>query len=581
MKNGTPRKTINVDKPNRQTIYGFKELDNAVLRLSLYKNSIPFDVEGQTIRLGAKTSKGIIEQVDGFTINANELDIELKSSILVPGVVEIDLELKDANGIMTTASFFITVESRVLNDTAVQSTNEFDTFSKTVAKVEEDYNSLRKIIIDENQAANLQDQVNKTNAQLDNITTIVTPEMFEGSDTTKIQLAINYCIENNCKLVCNSKLSYDIDNTIYVSGILNADFNNVTLNVINNVDCVIHVESNHPNQETGDIKNLKIDCNNLAKIGIKHYKGKKGSYDGVQILNSIEKGMEIGNSNETVFNKIRVDNCPVGLEINSGDMHFIDIMLRFCHTGIRETKGINFFNRVHGWIKEDFEGSVFMEISGEYTSITDCYPDTYQIAYKINGWVKINISNGYCYYNRDYWDLEMLNKNAYFLYYDNAEHSSTTILNNTFINANGVNCYFSNFNGDELKIDTSKMGKMYGVFRKPNGIKESLTINEGWTVEKNSITKKDNRCILYLKIKTVEPITNNITKDVCTLTSNFLPENEIVTSCLYGGSYDVENISYMFLGTTGNLKIKPMNNIPENTVFHIYLTYDSVIKESY
>lgn len=167
MKNGTPRKTINVDKPNRQTIYGFKELDNAVLRLSLYKNSIPFDVEGQTIRLGAKTSKGIIEQVDGFTINANELDIELKNSILVPGVVEIDLELKDANGIMTTASFFITVESRVLNDTAVQSTNEFDTFSKTVAKVEEDYNSLRRIIIDENQAANLQDQVNKTNAQLD------------------------------------------------------------------------------------------------------------------------------------------------------------------------------------------------------------------------------------------------------------------------------------------------------------------------------------------------------------------------------------------------------------------------------
>ena len=168
MKNGTPRKTINVDKPNRQTIYGFKELDNAVLRLSLYKNSIPFDVEGQTIRLGAKTSKGIIEQVDGFTINANELDIELKNSILVPGVVEIDLELKDANGIMTTASFFITVESRVLNDTAVQSTNEFDTFSKTVAKVEEDYNSLRRIIIDENQAANLQDQVNKTNAQLEN-----------------------------------------------------------------------------------------------------------------------------------------------------------------------------------------------------------------------------------------------------------------------------------------------------------------------------------------------------------------------------------------------------------------------------
>lgn len=46
MKNGSPRKTINVDKSNRQTIYGFKEFDNAVLRLFLYKNSILFDKEG-------------------------------------------------------------------------------------------------------------------------------------------------------------------------------------------------------------------------------------------------------------------------------------------------------------------------------------------------------------------------------------------------------------------------------------------------------------------------------------------------------------------------------------------------------
>ena len=65
------------------------------------------------------------------------------------------------------ALVFINVKDKVLNGQAIEGTNEFDTFSKTVAKVEEDYNSLRKIIIDENQAANLQDQVNKTNAQLE------------------------------------------------------------------------------------------------------------------------------------------------------------------------------------------------------------------------------------------------------------------------------------------------------------------------------------------------------------------------------------------------------------------------------
>lgn len=169
MKNESIRKVINVDKPNYAPLFEFKELDNAVIRLSLFKDSVEFDITGQTVKLGAKTSKGLKEQSEGFTINKNNLDIDLKNSILVPGAVEIDLELKDVSGAMTTASFFITVKSKVLNNKAVESTNEFDTFTKTVAKVEEDYKGLRRIIIDENQAANLQDQVNQTNAHLEHI----------------------------------------------------------------------------------------------------------------------------------------------------------------------------------------------------------------------------------------------------------------------------------------------------------------------------------------------------------------------------------------------------------------------------
>ena len=168
MKNESTRKVINVDKPNYVPLFEFKELDNVVLKLSLFKDSIEFDITGQTVKLGAKTSKGLKEQTEGFTINRNNLDIDIKNSILIPGEVEIDLELKDASGAMTTASFFIIVKSKVLNDKAVEGTNEFDTFTKTAAKIEEDYKGLRRIIIDENQAANLQDQVNQTNAHLDN-----------------------------------------------------------------------------------------------------------------------------------------------------------------------------------------------------------------------------------------------------------------------------------------------------------------------------------------------------------------------------------------------------------------------------
>ena len=136
MINETLRKNINVDKENILPISTFKEGDNALLKLALFKNSVEFDVTGQTVKLGAKTSKGLIEQIDGFTISKNNLDIKLKNSILVPGKIEIDLEIKDSNGSMTTASFFITVNRKVLNDEAVEATNEFDTFTKAIDKVE-------------------------------------------------------------------------------------------------------------------------------------------------------------------------------------------------------------------------------------------------------------------------------------------------------------------------------------------------------------------------------------------------------------------------------------------------------------
>lgn len=194
MINNLVRKSIEVDKKNITPLWEIKQEDECIIKLSLYRQSKAFDIIGQALRLGIKRRDKTLVEVsdpDSFIINGNELDIKLKNSIsVIAGPLECDLELSDSTGKMTTASFFITVKKKVLNGESVQATNEFDTFTKTVEKIEEDYNSLKggllaedKVVYFQNeinktnsqletQTANLQDQVNQTNASLDNITNI-------------------------------------------------------------------------------------------------------------------------------------------------------------------------------------------------------------------------------------------------------------------------------------------------------------------------------------------------------------------------------------------------------------------------
>lgn len=205
MKNESTRKKINVDKPNYSSIWAYKQEDDGVLKLALFKDSTPLDITGQTIKLGAKRpNNSIIELTEGFKINNNELDIKLKNNILaVPGIVECDLEITDEVGRMTTASFYLTINKKITGEDNLNASNDISAINKIVEEVlakgkeldsnikvlveqankkittidtalnqklnemQADYNSLQKIIIDENQAANLQNQVNKTNAQLD------------------------------------------------------------------------------------------------------------------------------------------------------------------------------------------------------------------------------------------------------------------------------------------------------------------------------------------------------------------------------------------------------------------------------
>lgn len=184
MKNESTRKVVNVDKPNYSPIWSFKQEDDGVLKLSLIKGSTSLDITGQTVKLGVvRADKTLVELEDqsSFVINNNELDIILKNNIFeTPGICECDLQLIDASGKMTTASFYLQINKKTTGITNILGTNLIEgleklkndfkaTGDKLISAFSKEYESLKRIIIDENQAANLQDQVNQTNAQLDNI----------------------------------------------------------------------------------------------------------------------------------------------------------------------------------------------------------------------------------------------------------------------------------------------------------------------------------------------------------------------------------------------------------------------------
>lgn len=132
MRNIDRENNIDVNANNYSPIATFKQGDNATLELTLFKNGQEFDITGQTVTLGAyRPNNTVVEQIDGFTINRNLLTIKLKNSILaIHGIVEIELNLEDSEGEMTTSNFFIKVNKKILGEDNLAASDEFNSLKQ-------------------------------------------------------------------------------------------------------------------------------------------------------------------------------------------------------------------------------------------------------------------------------------------------------------------------------------------------------------------------------------------------------------------------------------------------------------------
>lgn len=213
-------KEIKVNEKNIIPLAEIKEESDVTLNLELYKNNMPFDVTGQSIKLGLLINNELIgEQSDGITINKNVVTIKLKNSFIQPGKLELDLTLTDNTGRMTTSSFYLIVNKKTIGGTSIQGTDLLETLDKvilyfkvnsqkaidgfiaentellsdikkngekTINDIKSNYDSLKQIIIDENQAANLQEQINVNKnriEQLEDLTPVWQEHEGQGNIT--------------------------------------------------------------------------------------------------------------------------------------------------------------------------------------------------------------------------------------------------------------------------------------------------------------------------------------------------------------------------------------------------------------
>ncbi|WP_415321815.1 BppU family phage baseplate upper protein [Clostridium perfringens] len=208
--------TLNINSNSLLNIATFRQEDNATLMLELYKNGQSIDLAGQKIILGAERSDGsIIEQEEDISTNENIVTIKLKKNILaVNGLVKMQLTLSDREGTMSTTSFNINVDRKILGAENIKASNDIETINSLVLDLKTNVN---KAITDTKDKAStllsgLEDTANSVELKVNALTDISNGLLKNLENQCKDSTIINTELSNNIKqaLPINTELKENI-----------------------------------------------------------------------------------------------------------------------------------------------------------------------------------------------------------------------------------------------------------------------------------------------------------------------------------------------------------------------------------
>lgn len=254
-------------------------------------------------------------------------------------------------------------------------------------------------------------------------------------DTEFVQKAVDYANEK-IVLTANKRDVYNLSKPIIINTLLFADFNFATFKAIENLACVIEVDTG--DSFYGGLTNINIDVNSKADVGLLLTSSPRKILNNIIMRNINKIGIKHIKGSVTANNIWLVGDYiskeTIGL-IPSEDSWYNNIVMQECITGIYGNGGSSYFINIHPWIDtpENIEGSRAIHlVDGGFIVINNFYPDTYEFPFYSDTANSRIFANGVdIIINKDRWDKSnMINKTHYLTYYADTTYDNRTVFNN-------------------------------------------------------------------------------------------------------------------------------------------------------
>lgn len=228
----------------------------------------------------------------------------------------------------------------------------------------------------------------------------ITPKMFGAKgdgitdDSTIFNITLNYARENNLKVECSQTDIFLINTSLNCNNVF-VNFNKCLLKT--NVDIPL-IEINTQEYYT-TLENINIDCLNTS-CGLKITEGRKVTIRDIKIINISGVGIQYLKGYEIKIEHIDligdgISKC-IGMDMQSGDSTFNDIIMIDCYIAIHNKYGFNIYNDVHCWILTKalcYKSTMFV-LNGSMVMLSNIYSDTYHYFIKQEHYyTHINASN--------------------------------------------------------------------------------------------------------------------------------------------------------------------------------------------